>query len=744
MSSPPRYHSELPAIPTDSYRSRTPATSLPPGAMEPGVPGGPPPVPTRINVDNYHDQRQTSYRAPPPLPKPPTTAPAMNEFGANYPSPSSTHLSAHSSVRRPLPSQPPNGPPSYSPPSYPQPSASGPASLGRRSLPKPPSASQSSTPLPPPRPSARTLPAVPPTASYNQTSTGYTAPPPVSPLPSRPQAGARTFDSAPLALPNDPVVGGDRLNETERVRYDSPANITPVESGSHPSAGPSRAPSQSYSLYTSSVNTHDTTSTAPYSDQSTETTATSIPSQDSGYAAFRSLYDPDSKLDEPDEGGTNVTLRPPSRAHLGVSEHASEDGRRTPTLANWTDDLEPPNLANLHIERRPRTTSQTTIGAVDAGLPSTPTSAPHRMLHHQRSLLDESSSSSAPRDVYFPVPHLSVPHSAADGSSSSQQSMYSNRSTPYGSDVSLPIHSQRSSPASFPEAGQSAPRRQSSQASSMRPSIASSDRRISAALSPSWQAIAQPPSSWVQTKLQIHQSHVDGEEYYDDDGSLRRDSAYEDDIINEYGEEEDEDVEEVNEIRFFQPSFLSEAALQLRDRVQRSRQMKAGIAWVGSFTGRDIVVCHSCSSAITLADFSEYHPKLSARLHQRFSERSPSRSRHGAVVAEPALVCRGRLGYQTAARLVRRCLPLHERNGGHGRRLDIRITFRTHDNGNQMLLPELHGRSPVLRRALSLQDIPGHFPRPEASCSAKAGANHFDEQRRLDAKCRADDIAEYV
>jgi hypothetical protein len=38
-------------------------------------------------------------------------------------------------------------------------------------------------------------------------------------------------------------------------------------------------------------------------------------------------------------------------------------------------------------------------------------------------------------------------------------------------------------------------------------------------------------------------------------------------------EEEDEDVEEVNEIRFFQPSFLSEAALQLRDRVQRSRQM---------------------------------------------------------------------------------------------------------------------------------------------------------------------------
>jgi hypothetical protein len=64
---------------------------------------------------------------------------------------------------------------------------------------------------------------------------------------------------------------------------------------------------------------------------------------------------------------------------------------------------------------------------------------------------------------------------------------------------------------------------------------------------------------------------------------------YEEDIYEEYEEEEEEEVE-VNEIRFFQPAYLSEAALQLRDRVERSRQTKAGIAWVGAFTGRDIVV----------------------------------------------------------------------------------------------------------------------------------------------------------
>ena len=54
--------------------------------------------------------------------------------------------------------------------------------------------------------------------------------------------------------------------------------------------------------------------------------------------------------------------------------------------------------------------------------------------------------------------------------------------------------------------------------------------------------------------------------------------------------EEEWDEQEVEEIHFFQPALLSEAAVQLRDRVERGRHLKGGIAWVGSFTGRDLVV----------------------------------------------------------------------------------------------------------------------------------------------------------
>lgn len=83
---------------------------------------------------------------------------------------------------------------------------------------------------------------------------------------------------------------------------------------------------------------------------------------------------------------------------------------------------------------------------------------------------------------------------------------------------------------------------------------------------------ARAPAHWVQAKLQIHQT-VDAEEE----------------------ELEDEwDEQEVEEIHFFQPALLSEAAVQLRDRVERGRHLKGGIAWVGSFTGKDIVVSSSC------------------------------------------------------------------------------------------------------------------------------------------------------
>lgn len=46
----------------------------------------------------------------------------------------------------------------------------------------------------------------------------------------------------------------------------------------------------------------------------------------------------------------------------------------------------------------------------------------------------------------------------------------------------------------------------------------------------------------------------------------------------------------MDESRFFNCALMSEMAVQLKDRVAKGRHTKAGIAWVGSFTGRDVVV----------------------------------------------------------------------------------------------------------------------------------------------------------
>jgi hypothetical protein len=102
-------------------------------------------------------------------------------------------------------------------------------------------------------------------------------------------------------------------------------------------------------------------------------------------------------------------------------------------------------------------------------------------------------------------------------------------------------------------------------------------------LSPSWNDQSQPPSAWVERKLQIHQSHRP--ELYDDESVFRPESQYEDE--EEWDEEEDV---EVDESRFFNRALLSEMAVQVKDKVVMGRHTKAGIAWVGSFTGKDVVV----------------------------------------------------------------------------------------------------------------------------------------------------------
>ena len=136
------------------------------------------------------------------------------------------------------------------------------------------------------------------------------------------------------------------------------------------------------------------------------------------------------------------------------------------------------------------------------------------------------------------------------------------------------------------------PRRQPSTRSSLQPSI-SSINRSAVELSPSWNDQSQAPSAWVERKLQIHQSHR--ADLYDDDSVFRPESQYGDE--EEWDEEEDV---EVDESRFFNRALLSEMAVQVKDKVLMGRHTKAGIAWVGSFTGRDVVVSpQRCSQQCT-------------------------------------------------------------------------------------------------------------------------------------------------
>ncbi|WVQ82680.1 hypothetical protein IAT38_004812 [Cryptococcus sp. DSM 104549] len=138
-----------------------------------------------------------------------------------------------------------------------------------------------------------------------------------------------------------------------------------------------------------------------------------------------------------------------------------------------------------------------------------------------------------------------------------------------------------------------APHRQSSSTSSLHPhSIASYHRRRSSDLSPSWGQQTQQPAHWVERKLMIHESHRDGE-MGDDESMMLGPSGgvggWEEGDEGDGWEEEEEEEGDVDERQFFQPAFLSEMALQLRDKVAKGRHIKAGIAWVGSFTGKDIV-----------------------------------------------------------------------------------------------------------------------------------------------------------
>ncbi|BEJ01662.1 hypothetical protein CcaverHIS631_0603440 [Cutaneotrichosporon cavernicola] len=83
------------------------------------------------------------------------------------------------------------------------------------------------------------------------------------------------------------------------------------------------------------------------------------------------------------------------------------------------------------------------------------------------------------------------------------------------------------------------------------------------------------PARWYQSKLDIHEANGGGEFYEDD----------------EYATSDDDDGadDEMNGLRFFNPAYLSETAVQVRDRVIRGTHIKGGTTYVGSFTGTDLV-----------------------------------------------------------------------------------------------------------------------------------------------------------
>lgn len=89
----------------------------------------------------------------------------------------------------------------------------------------------------------------------------------------------------------------------------------------------------------------------------------------------------------------------------------------------------------------------------------------------------------------------------------------------------------------------------------------------------------QSTRAWVQTKLALHQTNGGGE-YYDDEG-----------WNDEYASsgEEDDAEDDMNEFRFFNPAYLSDISVQVRDRVIRGQHVKGGLNRPGTFTGKDLV-----------------------------------------------------------------------------------------------------------------------------------------------------------
>ncbi|WRT64361.1 uncharacterized protein IL334_001293 [Kwoniella shivajii] len=556
----------------------------------------------------------------------------LNEFGYSDRPRSITPVNS-SANRRPLPTQPPpTQPPASNPPPNPHPAYSTPptanpssntgsiGSSGRRALPTPPSQQSSSpSPLPPPRPmGGRALPSVPGPTARNRTASGpsfpedNTPPPPPPPRPSQLYASSSYISPPPLhrqATQSTPPISRHPSGKVDQLRDEdqygskslrsSSSNTSLSQYQSPPS--PSRLPSYTHSTFpttTSSLTSPSVSRSTSHSTpmSSVDTGLTSKNGDQDSWLPILERFGDLGTVDERNSGAGFLLAGSNGLAPPNIINEASS-GRGTPTQNDWY--AEPPNLPYLDGSRtnRNRAESGATIGPGGEAYPTTPKGDDKRF-EQQGGILGapvkRDQSDDASGNVSFPVPQ---PQSNTSALPADEEGTWSSNET-----VPAPIRREESTRSGVTNHSITAsdsdaqsisaltsnsslqdgtPHRQRSLNSSLHPSISSRNTRISFELSPSWQEQTQQPAHWVERKLQIHQSHRNE---FDEDGGPSE--GYDED---EDWDEEDEEELDVNEIRFFQPAFVSEMALQLRDKVERGRHIKAGIAWVDSFTGKDIV-----------------------------------------------------------------------------------------------------------------------------------------------------------
>ncbi|WVF70262.1 hypothetical protein IAT40_005051 [Kwoniella sp. CBS 6097] len=574
----------------------------------------------------------------PSLPRLPSGG--LNEFGYSEAGQQTRSMTPSNSMsgRRPLPAQPippslpPNPYPSYrTPPSggavTSAPSTGSIGSSGRRALPTPPSQSSSSGSLPPAPPArplgGRALPAIPPIARGRTVSgpeylKADAPPPPPPPRPSQPYTASSIVPPPRISSQSTPPISRHPSEKIDGYANQEPSALPTSTSSSSPayhgvSPSPSRSSSQTRSVAQSfSMSSSSSTNVSRSPSQSTQ--ATSIDtfhshkhnkSEDDSWLPILERFGDLGTVDERPSGEqttTNGNFNDPS--NLAPPHHIGEaaSGRGTPTQRDWF--AEPPSLAYLEGKaNRNRAESAATIGPGGEAFPTTP-KGDDRRFQEQGGILGapfeqqqrhSPGPGPSPNGLSFPVPqpqpaYIDTPPPGEETWSSGEtvpgqihreDSGRSARSdySIAASDADVQSVSALSSRSDIQQSH--TPHRQPSVTSSLHPaSISSRNTRRSTELPDSWREQTQQPAHWVERKLQIHQSHRDE---FDDDGGP---SGYDED--DEWDEEAEEEID-VNEIRFFQPAFVSEMALQLRDKVDRGRHIKAGIAWVGSFTGKDIV-----------------------------------------------------------------------------------------------------------------------------------------------------------